>query len=155
MLLLEISSKLILSIRSHLRYEYRACGTYKRCYAAAAREGQGRRRGAVVCGTPPTCADGMQWLADILLEKLVGPYVTLKERKVDLLSGNVILRNVELREDVLDTLGLPVVLRGGAVGELEVSVPWGRLKTESVVVKLHGLTPVSYTHLTLPTILLV
>ena len=78
----------------------------------------------------------MQWIADSLLDKLLGPYVRLGERKLDLAGGSIVLRDVTLRDDVLDGLGLPIALRGGVIGELELTIPWTKLKTESVVVKV-------------------
>ncbi len=75
-------------------------------------------------------------LADALLDKLIGPWARIGERKLDLTGGSLVLRNVALRDDALDALGLPVAIRGGEVGELELTVPWTKLSTEPVIVKL-------------------
>eukprot|EP00962_Isochrysis_galbana_P041737 scaffold15396_cov140-Isochrysis_galbana.AAC.1 len=79
-------------------------------------------------------------IADALLDRLVGPYARLGKRKLDLTGGSLLLKNVELRHDVLDGLGLPVAVRGGEVGELEITVPWTKLRTDSVVVRIHQLS---------------
>jgi len=79
-------------------------------------------------------------IADALLERLVGPYARLGQRKLDLTGGTLLLTNVELRHDILDGLGLPITVRGGEVGELEITVPWTKLRTDSVVVRIHRLS---------------
>ena len=52
---------------------------------------------------------------EALLERLIGPYVKKNERKLDLSGGTMVIRGVELRPDVFDSLGLPVTVRGGEV----------------------------------------
>jgi hypothetical protein len=79
-------------------------------------------------------------IADALLDRLIGPYARLGKRKLDLTGGSLLLKNVELRHDVLDGLGLPVAVRGGEIGELEITVPWTKLRTDSVVVRIHMLS---------------
>ncbi|EKU20589.1 vacuolar protein sorting-associated, partial [Nannochloropsis gaditana CCMP526] len=46
------------------------------------------------------------------------------------------LFNVYLKEDVLDTLGLPLTLRFGRIGHVEVQIPWNQLGRKAVIVKL-------------------
>ena len=77
---------------------------------------------------------------DMIIDKLLGTYLCIGERKLDFSSGTLTMKNVMVREDVLDSLSLPVALRGGEIGELEVQVPWTKLKTESVVVKINRLS---------------
>jgi vacuolar protein sorting-associated protein 13A/C len=77
---------------------------------------------------------------DLIVDKLLGAYLCIGERKLDFSSGTLTMKNVMVREDVLDSSGLPVALRGGEIGELEVQVPWTKLKTESVVVKINKLS---------------
>ena len=81
----------------------------------------------------------MEWIADALLDKVLGRYVWLGERKFDFGRGTLVLKDVSLREDVLDGLGLPVALRSGTIGELKLTVPWTRLHSQSVVVEVHRL----------------
>ena len=76
-------------------------------------------------------------VADLLLEKLVGRWLRLDGRKLDLSGGALKLKNVELRHDAFGEIVTPVAVRGGLIGELEIEVPWTKLKTESVVVKVH------------------
>ena len=77
---------------------------------------------------------------DMIVDKLLGTYLCIGERKLDFSSGTLTMKNVMVREDVLDSLSLPVALRGGEIGELEVHVPWTKLKTESVVIKINKLS---------------
>jgi hypothetical protein len=67
-------------------------------------------------------------IADALLDRLVGPanaggsIRAARQAEAgpdDLTGGSLLLKNVELRQDVL---GLPVAVRGGEVGELEITV---------------------------------
>ena len=53
----------------------------------------------------------MQWIADGLLEKLLGPYVRLGARTLDLKSGTLTLRDVALREGAFNGRGLPLALQ--------------------------------------------
>ena len=47
-------------------------------------------------------------------------------------SGHIVLTDLELRGESLHKLGLPVHLKHGRVGRLQIRVPWRRLRTESV-----------------------
>ncbi|KAL1511905.1 hypothetical protein AB1Y20_005186 [Prymnesium parvum] len=70
-----------------------------------------------------------------LLTKLLGPYIaglTREKLRVGVWEGNVVLRDLELREEALDALGLPVSLRRGRIGSLQIRVPWSRLRSEAV-----------------------
>ena len=52
-------------------------------------------------------------VTDLILDKVLGAYLRLGERKLDFSSGTLTIKNVAVREDVLDGLGLPVAVRGG------------------------------------------
>ena len=70
-----------------------------------------------------------------LLTKLLGPYIADLSReklRVGVWSGNVVLMDLQLREEVLDALGLPVRLQRGTIGRLQIRVPCSRLRSESV-----------------------
>ena len=55
-------------------------------------------------------------VTDLILDKVLGAYLRLGERKLDFSSGTLTIKNVAVREDVLDGLGLPVAVRGGEIG---------------------------------------
>ena len=70
---------------------------------------------------------GVEDLVLTLLTRLLGPYIvdlTREKLRVGVWSGNVVLTDVELREDALNAMGLPVHLRRATVGRLQVKVPW-------------------------------
>ena len=78
---------------------------------------------------------GVEDLVLTLLTRLLGPYIvdlTREKLRVGVWSGNVVLTDVELREDALNAMGLPVHLRRATVGRLQVKVPWSRLRSEAV-----------------------
>lgn len=76
-------------------------------------------------------------VADVLLDKLLGRWLKLDGHKANLAGGVLKLKNVEIRNDAFAELALPVAVRCGLIGELELEVPWTKLKTESVVIKVH------------------
>ena len=73
-----------------------------------------------------------------VIEKTLGKFVKLDDgNKLDTSGGKIRLNRVELREDAFDDLGLPFALRGGMVEEVQVDIPWMKLKTDSVIIRLH------------------
>ena len=74
-------------------------------------------------------------LADVLLDKFLGRWLKLEGRKADLSGGVLKLRNVELRSEAFHDLALPFDVRG-LIGEVELEVPWTKLKRESCVLKV-------------------
>ena len=76
-------------------------------------------------------------LAAPILEKHLGKWLKLESNGVDSNGGKIRLRRVEIRESAWDDLALPIALRGGMIEEVEVDIPWTKLKTESVMVRLH------------------
>jgi hypothetical protein len=79
----------------------------------------------------------MQFVAAPLIDSLLGKFIKLDGRSLDTSGGKVRLSRVELRQDAFDDLGLPFALRGGVIEEVEVDIPWTKLKTDSVVIRLH------------------
>ena len=67
-------------------------------------------------------------LSSLLSEYVVG----LDEKKLNLADDTVTLKSLTLKERDVPGVGLRV--KGGYVGTLKLSVPWKRLKKESVVV---------------------
>jgi N-terminal region of Chorein or VPS13 len=52
------------------------------------------------------------------------------------ITGNVVLENMRLKPSLLDSLLLPVALKHGLIGRLELRIPWSQLGTEPIVVVL-------------------
>ena len=78
-------------------------------------------------------------LTATLLQRLLGRYITGLEGRnlrVAVWSGRVVLENLHLRPDALVGL-LPVGVRAGFVGRIEMSVPWHKLGSSPVTLELH------------------
>ena len=78
-------------------------------------------------------------LTATLLQRLLGRYITGLEGRnlrVAVWSGRVVLENLHLRPDALIGL-LPVGVRAGFVGRIEMSVPWHKLGSSPVTLELH------------------
>lgn len=75
-----------------------------------------------------------------LMERTIGRYVELDVAALDvaLWKGKVELRDVPLRKDVLDSLGLPLVLEGGVISHISMNVPWRHLSTKPVRLSVRG-----------------
>ena len=78
-------------------------------------------------------------LVSSLLTRYFGKYLRGLESenlRVSLTSGEVTLENVALKTSALDDLLLPITIKSGSVGRLNVTVPWRSLRTEPVVIRL-------------------
>ena len=62
--------------------------------------------------------------------------------KLSIWRGKIVLRDVKLRRDALYTLGLPLAVRSGVVGQLSVEIPWRHLGRDPVVIKIEGVSVV-------------
>ena len=78
-------------------------------------------------------------LTATLLQRLLGRYIAGLEGRnlrVAVWSGRVVLENLHLRPDALVGL-LPVGVRAGFIGRIEMSVPWHKLGSSPVTLELH------------------
>jgi len=48
------------------------------------------------------------------------------------MSCQVLLENVRVKESAFSKLGLPILVKSGAVGKLELSIPYGNFYTKPV-----------------------
>ncbi|KAL2841641.1 hypothetical protein BJX68DRAFT_245287 [Aspergillus pseudodeflectus] len=74
-----------------------------------------------------------------LLNRFLGIYVKnfdAKQLNIGIWSGDVKLRNLELRREALDQLHLPLNVVEGHVGELTLSIPWSNLRGKPVKVDI-------------------
>ncbi|KAM5373472.1 hypothetical protein ACJZ2D_006966 [Fusarium nematophilum] len=72
-----------------------------------------------------------------LLNRFLGMYVKNfdpAQLKVGIWSGDVKLRNLELRREALDQLKLPINVMEGHLGELTLTIPWSNLRGAPVKV---------------------
>eukprot|EP00727_Mastigamoeba_balamuthi_P014733 m51a1_g9886 hypothetical protein (3388) ;mRNA; f:25606-36846 len=81
----------------------------------------------------------LEGLVASLLSRLLGDVINveaLKDLRVSLLGGSVSLQQVELKQDCLAALDLPLSVKSGVIGKLEVTVPWQRLQSQPAVVRM-------------------
>ncbi|KAI9788366.1 MAG: hypothetical protein M1816_006969 [Peltula sp. TS41687] len=79
----------------------------------------------------------LEGLVASLLNRFLGMYIRnfdAKQLNVGIWSGDVTLRNLELRREALDQLRLPVNVVEGHLGLLTLSIPWSNLKGKPVKV---------------------
>eukprot|EP00741_Cyanophora_paradoxa_P008603 tig00001343_g8327.t1 len=53
---------------------------------------------------------------------------------IGLLSGDIRLTNVELNPEALDSYNLPIIIKGGHIGEVRIDIPWTNLKSKPTTV---------------------
>lgn len=79
----------------------------------------------------------LEGLAAGLLNRFLGMYVKNfdpTQLKVGIWSGDVKLRNLELRREALDQLKLPINVMEGHLGELTLVIPWSNIRGAPVKV---------------------
>ncbi|EGG20963.1 vacuolar protein sorting-associated protein 13 family protein [Cavenderia fasciculata] len=79
-----------------------------------------------------------------VLSRVLGEYVknlNKDQLKIGVLGGNVVLTNLELKEDALANLpiNLPITVKKGFLGRLELRVPWKDLKSKPVIVNIDNI----------------
>ncbi|KAK5949277.1 Vacuolar protein sorting-associated protein 13 [Knufia fluminis] len=81
----------------------------------------------------------LEGLVANLLNRFLGMYVKNfdpKQLNVGIWSGDVKLRNLELRREALDQLHLPINVVEGRLGNLTLSIPWSNLRGKPVRVNI-------------------
>lgn len=81
----------------------------------------------------------LEGLVANLLNRFLGMYVKNfdpKQLNVGIWSGDVKLRNLELRREALDQLHLPLNVVEGHLGQLTLSIPWSNLRGKPVKVNI-------------------
>ncbi|KAF2749676.1 vacuolar protein sorting-associated protein 13 [Sporormia fimetaria CBS 119925] len=81
----------------------------------------------------------LEGLVANLLNRFLGMYVQnfdAKQLNVGIWSGDVKLRNLELRREALDQLRLPLNVVAGHLGSLTLSIPWSNLKGKPLKVNI-------------------
>ncbi|KAK8558017.1 hypothetical protein V6N13_050367 [Hibiscus sabdariffa] len=72
-----------------------------------------------------------------LLRRYLGEYVhglSLEALKISVWKGDVVLKNLNLKAEALNSLNLPVTVKAGFVGTIILKVPWKRLGKKPVIV---------------------
>ncbi|KAI1995793.1 Vacuolar protein sorting-associated protein 13 [Ophidiomyces ophidiicola] len=81
----------------------------------------------------------LEGLVANLLNRFLGMYVKnfdAKQLNVGIWSGDVKLRNLELRREALDQLHLPLDVIEGHLGQLTLSIPWSNLRGKPVKIDI-------------------
>ncbi|KAL6708958.1 Vacuolar protein sorting-associated protein 13 [Coniothyrium glycines] len=81
----------------------------------------------------------LEGLVSNLLNRFLGMYVQNfdpKQLNVGIWSGDVKLRNLELRREALDQLRLPLNVVEGHLGSLTLSIPWSNLRGKPLKVNI-------------------
>uniref|UniRef100_A0A7N0UXF0 PH domain-containing protein n=1 Tax=Kalanchoe fedtschenkoi TaxID=63787 RepID=A0A7N0UXF0_KALFE len=72
-----------------------------------------------------------------LLRRYLGEYVhglSAEALRISVWKGDVVLRDLKLKAEALNSLKLPVTVKGGFVGTITLKVPWKSLGKEPVIV---------------------
>lgn len=79
----------------------------------------------------------LEGLVATLLNRFLGMYIQNfdpKQLNIGIWSGDVKLRNLELRKEALDQMKLPLNVLQGHLGSLTIQIPWSNLKGKPVKV---------------------
>lgn len=77
-----------------------------------------------------------------LLNSVLGEYLenfNSENLKIGIWSGEVVIRNVRFRAEVIRKLNLPLVLLHSRIGCLRMNIPWKNLTGSKIEVLLDGL----------------
>ncbi|XP_030555732.1 vacuolar protein sorting-associated protein 13 [Drosophila novamexicana] len=80
-------------------------------------------------------------VADVL-NKVLGDYIENldhKQLKIGIWGGDVVLQNLKIRSNALDSMDLPVQLIYGYLGKLVLKIPWKNLYSQPVIVDIDDL----------------
>ncbi|AQK59109.1 calcium-dependent lipid-binding family protein [Zea mays] len=77
-----------------------------------------------------------------LLRKYLGEYVeglSVEALRISVWKGDVVLKDLKLKAEALNSLGFPVTVKAGFVGTITLKVPWKCLGKEPVIVLIDRL----------------
>lgn len=78
-----------------------------------------------------------------MLNKLLGVWIqdlNSEQLKLSIFSGVIVLKNVQLKSDFLDILGLPFQMICGTVELIEVRIPWSALYSSPLDIRIIGVS---------------
>ncbi|OMJ78893.1 hypothetical protein SteCoe_21205 [Stentor coeruleus] len=78
-----------------------------------------------------------------MLNKLLGVWIqdlNSEQLKLSIFSGVIVLKNVQLKSDFLDILGLPFQMVCGTVELIEVRIPWSALYSSPLDIRIVGVS---------------
>lgn len=53
-----------------------------------------------------------------------------------LVEGYLVLEDMHIKKSLMDTLELPLALKHGIIGRLEITIPWSKLNKDPIVVSV-------------------
>jgi hypothetical protein len=74
-------------------------------------------------------------LVERLLNQTLGEFIenfSAENLSIGIWSGEVILKNIEFRKDVMKKLNLPFRIRYGRLGCLKMNIPWKKLTSSKI-----------------------
>ena len=78
-----------------------------------------------------------QILTNVLSDLIEG--ITPEQLKIQILSGIIELHNLELKKNCLNFLNLPISIKRGVLGDLEVKIPWKDLLNKPIEITLRNI----------------
>ncbi|KAL2906378.1 putative vacuolar protein sorting-associated protein 13A [Bienertia sinuspersici] len=82
-----------------------------------------------------------------LLKRYLGEYVhglSLEALRVSVWKGDVVLKDLKLKAEALNSLKLPVTVKSGFIGTITLKVPWKSLGKEPVIVLIDRVFVLAY-----------
>ncbi|GES89872.1 vacuolar protein sorting-associated protein vps13 [Rhizophagus clarus] len=76
-----------------------------------------------------------------VLNRFLGAYVAnleVNQLNIAIWTGDVVLRNLQLKKEALDKFNLPIDVLEGYLGELTLNIPWSNLKNKPVKVFINN-----------------
>ncbi|CAB5396243.1 unnamed protein product, partial [Rhizophagus irregularis] len=76
-----------------------------------------------------------------VLNRFLGAYVSnleVNQLNIAIWTGDVVLRNLQLKKEALDKFNLPIDVLEGYLGELTLNIPWSNLKNKPVKVFINN-----------------
>lgn len=83
----------------------------------------------------------MQALGSSIVDLLLGEYiegVDQRQLELDVLNGHLLLQNLAVKEVALQRLQLPVLVKAGIIGKVELQIPWSHLKSQPTKLRLEN-----------------
>lgn len=76
-----------------------------------------------------------------ILEDILGAYFEdMDEVMLNIFEGHILLQNIEVRAGAIqNALGLPLVVKAGTIGRVELRIPWAHLNSEPTQLLLDDL----------------
>ena len=84
----------------------------------------------------------MQALGSSIVDLLLGEYiegVDQRQLELDVLNGHLLLQNLAVKDVALQRLQLPVLVKAGIIGKVELDIPWSHLKSQPTKLRMENI----------------